>query len=71
MSMSSPLIEKAVDPSGKLLWKGPYMFNRLLAVGQEQVRDSKTYTTISCEKRGHVIVTVLRETEGAPQGEPK
>ncbi len=54
------LIEIAKTESGKILWEEPYIFKRLFAKGQLQVVDSVEYKTISCEKVGNEVYTVLK-----------
>ena len=54
------LTEIATTEDGKVLWKKPYIFRRLFAIGQFQIIDSVEYKTISCCKIGNQVKTVLR-----------
>lgn len=54
------LIETATTEDGTHLWTQPYIFNRLFAKGQIQVVNSIEYETISCEKVGNGIHTILK-----------
>lgn len=53
-------VEHLYDENGTLLLEQPYPFQRLFAVGQEQIMGGTSMTVISCVLEGNIVVTRVR-----------